>query len=168
MLAHIRKWLKGAFGSNGHVGAQTLYSRHEQLCYSYWDGEKDVKADPMVLWLALMDVWPDLLVDMKLANSPHSKASLGWKGQVEKARKVFSIKPFAEGGLTETGSMDVLYDYWGWCEDLKKNYPQIPTSPEATSPTSESTSAASPPTESTSASISTEAGNSTEGPTASK
>lgn len=152
MFTIIKKWLRGAFGGNGHAQVEPAYSRREQLIYVYHDGEKEVRADPMVLWNALMEVWPDLITDMKLANSQHSKARMGWDSQVARVRKVFSLKSFVEGGLTETSSMAVLYDFWAWCEELKKNYPPTPTSPGATSPTSAPTSAESPPTSNTSGS----------------
>ncbi len=147
MFTAIRNWIRGLTGRKGNPQPQGIYSRREQLTYQYFDGEKDVVVDPMTLWKPLSEIWPDLITDMKLANSQHSKAQMGWDAQVAKVRKVFSLKPFAEGGLTETGSMGVLYDFWWWCEELKKNYPPTPISAEATSPTSASTSAASPPTQ---------------------
>lgn len=162
MLAIIRKWLKKLTKENPQP--QGAYSKREQLTYQYYDGVRDVVMDPMILWRALSEVWPDLITDMKLANSQHSKAQMGWDAQVTKVRKVFSLKPFAEGGLTETGSMSVLYDFWYWCEELKKNYPPTPTSAAATSPTSASTSAENPPTKSGSDSFSSEKGSSTAGP----
>lgn len=170
MFTTVRKWLGGFFpvNGNGHPQPQEMYRPRERLLYEFWDGEKHVKADPMVLWNALMEVWPDLIVDMKLANSQHSQATKGWHAQIIKVRKVFSIKPFEEGGLTETESMAILYDFWAWCEELKKNYPQTPTSAGATSPTSGSTSAASPPTSSTSPSTSTGSESSTGDPGPSK
>src|SRR5262249_55412308 len=91
--------------------------------WKYFDGQKDVLADPMVLCSALADVWPGLMADMRLAESEHSMAGEGWKNQVAKVRKVFNIKLFAEGGLTETETMGVFYDFWFWCEEGKKNSP---------------------------------------------
>lgn len=164
MWNKLKRWFKGLFGQKPRqteVLRDGRYEPWERLLFHWWDGEKEVWADPTPLCMELADIWPELIVDMKLANSEHSQAKQGWKAQVAKARKLFGLKTFAEGGLTDTESMAVLYDFYSWCEELKKNSPQSPTSATETSPSSASTSAEGPPTKSTSPSGSSGNGSST-------
>lgn len=152
-----------------------LYKPHERLIYSYWDGSKTVHADPMILWRKVMAIGPELSVDIKVANSPMKDAANAHQKMLQKIRDLFGVKPFEEGGLTETESIALFDHFMVYCNVQKKTGREPPTSPGETSPSTPSppppsgggSSSASPPTGSSSGSGSTGTESSTSGPTAS-
>lgn len=118
-----------------------IYSPKERCIYEYFDGQKQVKADPLVLYKRLQDCSTDLSVDMRLANSIHSDANKGHTNAIKKIQTIFSIKPFDEGGLSEMEAMSLLEHFLFFCDELKKK-----VSPSATSSTTSEASRTSSPT----------------------
>lgn len=138
-----------------------VYRPTERVIYHYWDGGKTVSADPMTLYRKVMEVGPELSIDLTVANSPSKDSGEAHRKAVEKVRTVFGVKGLEEGGLTEAESLDLLDHFMAFCEALKKNSSRSPTSPAATSATTASSSAAGSPTPSSSGSGSTANGPST-------
>ncbi len=159
------KWIKGWFGKRTPLKqdgyAYDLYTLEERRIYRYYDGEKLVSADPMALHKRVMDVGPELSVDMKVANSPMKGAKEAHEKMLSKIRVIFSVKRFEEGGLTELETIDLLDHFLNY-EDIQKKITQpYPTSPTDPSPSSASSSVESPPTASATASGSTKEESST-------
>lgn len=147
------------------------YHPGERVIYSYFDGEKTVGADPAVLHTRVMDVGPDLDVDIQLSQSPSKDAKLGHQQMLKKIRGIFNVKPWEEGGLTETETVNLLNHFLAFCGWVKKNTSGPATSPGTTSHSSASPSGpggpADPATRSSSGSASTASDSRTGGRTSS-
>lgn len=127
-------WLQGLFAR----GRVDLYRPRQRLIFHYWNGQREVHADPLVLYRRMMDVGPELDVDLSLAQSTLA----GYKTQVDghlealaKIRTIFEVQPLAEGGLTETESFDLLYTFMAYTYSLKKNGSTPATSSTSSAPT---------------------------------
>ncbi len=158
-------WLKGWFSKESTT--DDSYSPGQRRIYRYFNGDKEISADPMVLYKRVMDVGPSLSADIKVSASISRGARGAHASMVKTLREIFSVKSLEEGGLTEQEVCDLFDHFMTYCDDLKKNSSQPATSPEATSPSgpSPSTEEKSPPTAGTSDSGSTEKGSCTGPPT---
>lgn len=114
-----------------------VFRPDERYIYNYWDGEKMVRADPMVLWGKFMTVWPELSVDIKLAFSNHSDSFKGRENITIKGRQIFSLKETGEGGLSGEQIMNLMDHFIKYCNHLKKNTSNSAISARETSPPSE-------------------------------
>lgn len=165
MIFKFLQWLSSFFApknlSSRDDYALDLYTPGEKGIYSYFNGTEIIKEDPMVLHKRLMDVGPELSIDMKVASSPFKDAKEAHNKMLEKVRKIFDLKPFKDGGLTEVQAIE-LFDHFLTYEDFQKKIANLPTT-EPTAPWSSSppSSAESPPTSSPTASGSTASGPST-------
>lgn len=146
-------------------GEDDLYTPGERRIYRYFDGEKDVAVDPMPLWKRLMEHGTDLSIKLRVAYS-ESKANVqAHTDLVKKIREVFVLKPFEEGGLTESETVNLLHHFLTFVGVIKKNSPSSTTEPgEGTPPTSSPSSEDAPPTRSGSDSTSTATATSTDMP----
>lgn len=118
----------------------------------------------MALHKRVMDVGPELSIDMKVAHSGMRGSKEAHDKMVQKIRGVFSLKRYEDGGLTEGECIELL-DHFLYYEDTQKKISNpSPTSPETTSPSSPSSSGGSPPTSSSTAFGSTGGGSSTSTP----
>ena len=147
--------------------AEDVYLPSERLLYRYFTGQEIVPADPMQLWQKLMEVGPELSIDMKVANSALKDAPKAHEAMLKKVRSIFSVKPWEEGGLSQLETIELLNHFLSWCHIEKKNTSPLPTSAAATSAPSAPSSVASPATESSSPSGSAGAEISTSAPTSS-
>lgn len=141
-----------------------IYKPRERRIYYYFDGAKQVAADPMVLYKRLMSKEPDLSFDMKLATSESKDATKGHNNAVAKLRDVFSVKPLEEGGLTELEAIDLFDHFMEWSGMVKKNSSPSATSPTATLGSTGSSLEGSPPSPNSLGSGSTASEPSTEEP----
>ncbi len=166
------QWLLRTLGILPTPG-KDLYRPSEKKLYGYWDGGKTVWQDPMVLYKKLMEVGPELSIDIKVANSPMKGNIEASNSLVEKIRKIFNLPLYdvnnpRYSGLTETQLTELLGHFLLYCEDVKKNIAISPTSPptgEASAPPTTSAAMEDPATKSTLASNSTEEKPSTDTPT---
>jgi hypothetical protein len=110
------------------------YTEKERLLYRYFDGQKKVSADPMILYCRLMEVGTDLKYDIDVTYSASNDKLKAREKMIGKIHKIFSLKPYEEGGLTQGEAENLLVDFVDWCEALKKNGPNSPTSPMAPLP----------------------------------
>jgi hypothetical protein len=130
----------------------------ERFLYRYWNGEKEVAADPLVLFKQYAEIQGDLAGSIVVARSAMKDSRQEHDKAVLLVRKLFSILPFdpATGkGLTETESLDVMDHFLDFLDNVKKNSSPTPTSATETSETTPSTLDASQPTSNTSDSGST-------------
>lgn len=141
-----------------------LYHPKERLIYSYFNGEKVIRADPLILERKLMSVGPELAIDIKVSRSISQDAAKSHTEVVKKIRDIFNVKPLEEGGLTEVETVSLLEHYLEYTDSVKKNSSLIATPAMETSVPSVPSLAGSPPTPSSSASGSTGNENSTDGP----
>lgn len=98
-----------------------IYKPKDRLIFKYFDGEKIVSADPMVVYRRMIDVSIDLNADITIATSPSKAAPEAYQKMVEKLRKIFQVKPLELGGLTENETFLVYINFSNFCDFVKKN-----------------------------------------------
>ncbi len=136
-------WLKSWF-SKDSIGGFEVYHPGERAIYSYFDGAKMVRADPVVLYKGLMAVRSELAVDIKVANSTLVKAADAKEAHdrlIAKIRGIFGLKSLEEGGLTESEAYGLMDHFLVYAERVKKNLSRSPT-PSTPTVASSSTSEA--------------------------
>lgn len=153
MFAKVSDWLLSWFSRGPRIDT---YRPRDRMIYTYHDGQKYVRADPLVLYKRVMDVGPELSVDVKVATSISSRAPVALTSVVGRVREIFNVKTLADGGLTDVEVLVLLDHFMLYCDALEKKTPPSATPATGTSPTSESSSAGSPGTTSSPASGSTE------------
>ena len=118
-----------------------VYSPKERKIFSYFDGEKTVKADPVALYRRVMDKGPSLSIDMSVSTSASKDAEKAQKELVDNVRTIFNVKPLANeiectGTLTDTEVLYLLDQFMDYASDVKKNSKTLPTTPPITPPSS--------------------------------
>ena len=127
-----------------------IYSPKERLIFSYFNGERAVKADPQVLWERLMAVGLGLSIDIKVGTSIHPDSAKARTNAVATVRDIFKLAPLVgglevEGTLSDSEACDLLDRFMLWAESLKKNSSLLATLPGEGLPTSGLPSAGSLP-----------------------
>jgi len=138
-------------------GRWDAYHPGQRKIYSYFDGQTDTKADPLVLWKRYKSVSVDLASNYNLAFSvPALAADPNLKGEAytkivrdlqEQSRKgheryvtiirdIFSVKSLVEGGLTDEECDDLIDHFLGYMIELKKNTLRASTTAKETLPIS--------------------------------
>lgn len=160
-------WLKNLFRKREKWD---VYSPGEMQIYSYFDGEKWVKADPVALYGRVADKWLELEIDMKVSTSPSKDAAKAYKTLAAKIRDIFGIRQLEggfkipeQGTLTDTAVLALLDQFLTFSGFVKKNSSQLPTT-STTLEECKPTSSESQPTSNTSAFGSTEKPVSTDKP----
>lgn len=145
MFDKLLSWFRERFARTAQPSADSydVYDPKEKMVYRYWDGEGMRRADPMVLWRAMMEVGPELAIDIKVADSPLKDAPKAHQSACKKIRGVFSIKEFDQGGLSEVKLLELADHFMIYCHSVKKNSRvsvtvDLPDASWNTSPTSES------------------------------
>lgn len=112
-----------------------VYLPRERKIYSYFNGEKVLKADPMDIQRKLSAVSTELDMDLKIATSTEFAGNLPeaiMKNvflDAEKARQnalktlrgVFNVKTLDEGGLLDDEVFDVFSHFMIYVQAVKKN-----------------------------------------------
>jgi len=153
-VTRLFKWIMSFFR---RVPAD-VYDPGERLIYSYFDGTKTVRVDPIVLHRKIMAKAPELDNDIKAAECPvpNSFTEIARKSLLKNLREIFSVRELdQEGGLTETETTDLFSHFMNFCHEQKKNTSPTPTSSGPTSPDTRPSSGGARPTGNTSASGST-------------
>lgn len=141
-----------------------IYHPKERLIYSYFDGQKVIHADPLQLERKLMNVGPELSIDIKVARSISHDAVTAHVNMIEQCRSIFNVKPIEEGGLTELETVLLLEHYLAYTDEVKKNLNRTATLATGTWAPSGPSLRESPPIPNSSASGSTGEGNTTVAP----
>lgn len=149
-----------------------LYAPAEKTIYSYFNGERLVEADPIVLYKRYMDVSTDLDTFLRVARSASKDAAKMHGKACEKIRQIFNVKPPPEedeadctGTLDQTALLGLLGHFHRYCGGVKKNMNPPATTSTATSQPTPASSDDGPPTSPSSGSGSTDDACSTEPPT---
>ena len=159
-------WFKSLFTRKVIEDRYDLYKPAERIIYQYYDGTGIVRADPLRLYKRLKEVWPELSVDLSLAESISKDADKGYDNAINKIKKIFEVESLDKhrGGLTDPEIRGMLDHFLIYCETVKKNLKSSVTPSPAASPNSESTSAEKPPTSNSSDSGLTESAPDASGP----
>lgn len=141
-------WFGKFWNGEKHEEQQPLddvYSIDQRVIYTYWDGKKMVKADPMILFKNMMAMGADLFIEIKVSMSDSKDAAKAFDSSVDKIRKIFSVEPLSEnGGLTEAETLNLFDHFLVYVDRLKKNSKTSQISPTATSAASRGSTAESP------------------------
>lgn len=114
------------------------YDPGERLIFTYHDGTKKVRADPMVLYKKVMASRAELSIDRKVADSPSKDAMTAHGRLVDRIRAIFQLKLFEEGGLTEQETVELLDHFLFFVDEIQKKTNPSPTSWTETSAPSSS------------------------------
>ena len=114
-----------------------IYSPKERKIFSYFDGERTVKADPLALYKRVMDKGPSLSIDIAVSSSQSKDAAKAQKELVENIRKIFNVKSLTNeiecvGTLTDTEVLNLLDMFMDYTADVKKNSKTLPTTATTT------------------------------------
>lgn len=99
-----------------------IYSYLEKRIYSYFDGKELIRVDPVPLHKAIMTKGPEISLDMKVARNPTKGAKKAHDNLVNTIRKLFSLKPLEEDGLTEVETLDILDHFLEFSDKHRKKY----------------------------------------------
>lgn len=169
MFSFIRALWARFFGGKASgppdVSTPDVWLPGDQGVFRYFDGEKVVTADPMVLSRKVDDASAEIDSGIKLAQSaaierppgmtPPAKGGpldpwRGWDEAVKKIREIFgagTLKDLGDGkwsGLTDEKVFELFDAFLNYRDALKKTSSQSPA-PAPASATSSPSSAASPP-----------------------
>lgn len=142
-------WIKNLLRkNNGHseLVNEDAYRPDQRHIYHYWNGSEMIKADPLCLFRAVMDVETELEIDIRVSRSPSKDARKAHEAVLSKIRQVFSVKSLENGGLTEVETIGLLDHFMGYCGWVKKNSRVSQTESAETSPDSRQFIAEAPPT----------------------
>ncbi len=113
------------------------WTPEETGIYSYWNGERVIKADPLVLYKRVMAVGPELSIDMKVALSISKDAPVKQAEVAKRIRELFLVLPLhnefelehpdGRKTLTDTQVFELLDSFMGYCDNVKKNGRVNPT-----------------------------------------
>ena len=98
-----------------------VYHPKKRMIYSYWNGDKLIDSDPLVLYKRMMDHSTDISIDMKVSSSASKDSGKAHNNLIKSIREIFEIKPLAEGGLTEIETVNLLDHFIIYSEWVKKN-----------------------------------------------
>lgn len=117
------------------------YTGRERLIYRYWDGDKNVAADPLVILRTLTTIEGFALeTDLKLAETDSAFAPAAFARVVGAARKAFQAKEFSElnggkqQGLTDSECVQLLVHFAQFIGQLKEAALPFVSSPASTGP----------------------------------
>ena len=90
--------------------------------YTFFDGERDRRVDPMIVYKRISTVAPSLSIDIKVSQSASKDAIKAHDTVVAKIQEIFGVRPLDDtGGLTQGEMLDLLNDFMEWCSQVKKN-----------------------------------------------
>jgi hypothetical protein len=119
----IRKWwgkLKSLFKRKEAQQQPDYYYPTDRHIFSYFNGEKEVKVDPIVLYRKMI---PHKKVIFAENPSPFdsllSDDPKGYIDAISKIREVFDLKSFEEGGVTEVKCFEVLNSFIDYCHNVQ-------------------------------------------------
>lgn len=113
-----------------------MFTPQERNLYRYYNGTREVAADPLAIQRKLT-TFPnfDLVADIKRMQLNNQESLLAFGRLLEAARCAFDILPFSESedgtqvGLLETETVSLVIDFGNWLGAVKKNIPTQPDSP---------------------------------------
>lgn len=103
------------------------FFNRQRFIFSYWNGKKTVKADPMVLWRTLQQCDDFREEDFKMLSVEATRNETVAK-LANVVRSVFSIPSLDEGGLTELECLGVMNSFIAYSGFQKKSGEQMQTS----------------------------------------
>lgn len=159
---------------NGHEGSDPiaeLFPKQDRLIYTFWDGKKQVRSDPLVLYKRFMGVASELWKCLEVAKSPMKDAASHHTRAMELLQGIFRFEvclddhEVKDGMVTQGFALETFLSFMAFIADVKKNSSLFTTSAAATSPASPDSPGDAPATSNSSDSGSTASGESSSSPT---
>lgn len=93
------------------------------MLFRFWNGTKFVSADPFVLLRKLVNTDKcDIDEDLKKLKIPDPKIVTNTISNIaEGVREIFEVPAFENGGLTELECVQLVMEFMGFTERVKKN-----------------------------------------------
>ena len=125
-------------------------NNRSRAIFRYWDGSKDIAADPLAVWRALradheFDAERDIPA-IQLDDDTSIQVT------INAVRRAFKLPAFEQGGLTEGECIALLYQFISYVGYVKKNTSPPPISPPVTEHPSSEASITKPESDCTSTS----------------
>lgn len=136
----IKKWFAALRNLLPKQPVYDVYHPRERMIYTYFDGKKEVKVDPLILYKKVLQNRAEISINSSVANSASKDNQKAQEDLLQNIRDIFNLKPLAEGGLTEIETLGVLDHFLIYTETIKKNSSLLQTSSTytaASTPTSE-------------------------------
>ena len=158
MFTRLWQAVGGLFRRNGkdELDRLDIYKPGEWLIYSFFDGTRQRRVDPLPLYKRLKEVWPELSADIRVSGSPSKGADEAHRRMVAKCYDVFEVAKFNQRddgtaeGLGEVEVLDLLDHFLAYTGGVKKNLSRPATSAEETPASTASSPAVESPTPNTS------------------
>lgn len=140
MWKRFTNWLRSFTPSEERYD---IYHPRERLIFHYYNGHRMVTADPLVLYKKIMDVAPDLSIDMQVSKSISKDAGAAHVKLVKRIREIFNLNPLVNGfeipqgenaTLTDTECQRLLDQFLVFVGWVKKNSRNTETTVMGTSP----------------------------------
>lgn len=98
----------------------SVYRPERRLIYHYFDGQRVVPGDPLVIHRRLMKVWPSISQDLEVLTEGGDSPEAGESHEriAETVRGVLNLKPVIEGGPTESELVGLLHHFLTYCQTL--------------------------------------------------
>jgi hypothetical protein len=109
------------------------FSKRERFIFTFWDGEKNRKVDPLEVQQRLVsNTELDLEIDLKIIQTSAPNAPEALTRLCSGVRSAFKVKEFDDGGLLQAECLALLIAYSMYMSDLKKKLPSSLTSQKPT------------------------------------
>lgn len=112
------QWLFSFFGKSYKFDT---YHPKKRCIYTYWNGHKLIKADPLPIYKKIVSQGQLLSIDIKISNSISKEAPNRHTEMVKRIRGIFELDSFEQGGLSELETVQLLDHFMAFCTKLKKN-----------------------------------------------
>lgn len=118
------------------------FSPRQRLIYRYFDGKREVWADPVALFKRVAAAGPELLIDLKVSQSASKDAEAAYVNALAKVREIFHLPPpvsdaeVGEAALSSVEVVELFNHFMAYCGDVKKNSATTATPPTETTPPS--------------------------------
>lgn len=131
-------WLWSLFRGKKEELSSDLYREEDTWIYKFFDGTKMVRADPIHLYKRMREVWADLTISLKVADSIHPDADKEHGKAIGKIHYIFGTRPVdQDGGISDVKALELLIEFNAYYQDIKKKAKPSPTTPlpmEASTP----------------------------------
>jgi hypothetical protein len=114
-----------------------MFTKKERSIYRFWNGEKNVGADPLVIQRRLASA-PDCdwEADVKILQLQTGESLSAFDRLAKAARHAFKVRDFEEidgvqHGLLDSEIIELMVDFVAWMNELKKKgeLPQVKPKP---------------------------------------
>lgn len=119
MFSKLVSWLKSWFAKPVKESTYSYDTYHpgKRLIFTYWDGEKEIKADPQALYKKFLLIGKDLYADMKAYKEANIQEGIPIHDSiVKRLRDTFNLRAYEQNGLLDGEVVELFEQYIDFCE----------------------------------------------------